>query len=153
VTEGATRCIGIVSTGAMGAPVGRALVGRSHRVVVALDGRSERSATRAVRAGLEDLGTLEALVGAADLVVSIVPPGAAVEVAEKVAQVIAEGAARPTFLDANAISPTRADQIARTIEGAGGRYVDGGIVGGPPGHGQRTDLFVPVAHRKRLPRS
>jgi len=142
MTEGPTRCIGIVSAGAMGGPVGRSLVGRGHRVVVALEGRSGPSVARAAEGGLEDLGTLDALVGAADLVVSIVPPAAAVEVAEKVAHFMAEDAARPAFLDANAISPMRAEQIASTIERAGGRYIDGGIVGGPPRHGQRTDLFV-----------
>jgi len=142
VGEERIRSIGIVSTGAMGAPVGRSLVGRGHRVVVALDGRSERSVARAAESGLEDLGTIDALVETADLILSIVPPVAAVEVAEKVAQVMAAGAAHPVFLDANAISPIRVEQIARAIEHAGGRYVDGGIVGGPPRRGERTDLFV-----------
>ena len=37
-----------------------------------------------------------------------------------------------TFIDANAISPARAAQVAMTIDAAGGTYVDGGVVGPPP---------------------
>jgi hypothetical protein len=47
-----------------------------------------------------------------------------------------------TLLDANAVSPSRARAIASVVEASGGRYLDGGIVGGPPTGRGRTDLFV-----------
>jgi 3-hydroxyisobutyrate dehydrogenase-like beta-hydroxyacid dehydrogenase len=49
---------------------------------------------------------------------------------------------QPTVVDANAISPATARRVAETIEDAGGRYVDGGIVGGPPTVGRETSLYL-----------
>jgi 3-hydroxyisobutyrate dehydrogenase-like beta-hydroxyacid dehydrogenase len=136
-----SRDIGIVSPGAMGAAVGRSLVGVGHHVVVALGGRSTRSVARAREAGLDDVGTLQRLADESDLVVSIVPPASALEVATMLARA---GNRRPgwTLVDANAISPMRAREVAETVVRSGGRYVDGGIIGGPPRPGSRTELFV-----------
>ena len=36
------------------------------------------------------------------------------------------------YVDANAVSPATADEIRGVVEAAGARYVDGGIIGGPP---------------------
>ncbi len=135
-------CIGIVSAGAMGSAVGASLAGAGPRVVVALDGRSDRTVGRAAAAGLADVGSLDRLVAESELVVSIVPPAAALEVAAAIVEAIARNDRRPTVLDANAISPARAGEVARLVERAGARYVDGGIVGGPPRRGGRTDLVL-----------
>src|ERR1022692_5339243 len=134
-------CIGVVSPGAMGTEVGRSLVGLGSRVVVALESRSDHSRARAEAAGLEDLGSLTELVRQSDVVLSIVPPAFAVEVASAVASAMAGTDNHPVVIDANAISPARAREVAEAIEGAGGTYVDGGIVGGPPHPGRRTDLL------------
>ena len=145
-------CIGVVSPGAMGTEVGRSLVGVGSRVVVALESRSDHSRARAEAAGLEDLGSLTELVRQSDVVLSIVPPAFAVEVASAVASAMAGTDNHPVVIDANAISPPRAREVAEAIEGAGGTYVDGGIVGGPPHPGRRTDLLLsgtgaePLAH-------
>jgi 3-hydroxyisobutyrate dehydrogenase-like beta-hydroxyacid dehydrogenase len=136
------RCIGIVSPGAMGAEVGRAFAGLGSRVIVTLEGRSNRSRSRVERAGLEEVGSLVELVQASDLIFSIVPPAYALEVAADLGQAIIGTAANPTVIDANAISPARARQVAKKIERSGGRYIDGGIVGGPPRSGRRTDLLL-----------
>jgi 3-hydroxyisobutyrate dehydrogenase-like beta-hydroxyacid dehydrogenase len=135
-------CIGIVSPGAMGSAIGASLRGRGTRVVVALEGRSRRSAARAEGSQLEDVGTLRDLVLVSDLVVSVVPPSAATGVAWALATEIASTTSRPVVVDANAISPARARLVAGTIQAAGGRYLDGGIVGGPPRGVGRTDLFL-----------
>lgn len=135
-------CVGIVSPGAMGAQIGRTLVAKGSRVVVALDGRGARSRDRAKAAGLEDLGTLTELVGASDLVLSVVPPASALNVAEELGAALRGKKHQLTVVDANAISPSRAMAVARTLEGTGARYVDGGIVGGPPRPGGRTNLIL-----------
>jgi 3-hydroxyisobutyrate dehydrogenase-like beta-hydroxyacid dehydrogenase len=134
--------IGLVSPGAMGSAVGTALLGRGSRVVVALEGRSPRTAARAAQTGLEDVGTLPELLALSDLVVSVVPPSAALGVAAELATAVEAAGSRPVVVDANAISPARAREVARVVEAAGARYVDGGIVGGPPRPGSRTDLFL-----------
>jgi hypothetical protein len=56
------------------------------------------------------------------LILSICPPHAALDVAREVAGF--DG----VYVDANAISPMRAEEIAAIQS----RFVDGGIVGGPP---------------------
>jgi 3-hydroxyisobutyrate dehydrogenase-like beta-hydroxyacid dehydrogenase len=126
----------------MGTGVASTLASLGSRVVVALEGRSDRSRLRAERAGLEDVGSLGALVQASDLILSIVPPASAFDVAAELAREMIEAGTTPVVIDANAISPARAAEVAAVISSGGGRYVDGGIVGGPPRDGGRTDLLV-----------
>jgi 3-hydroxyisobutyrate dehydrogenase-like beta-hydroxyacid dehydrogenase len=101
----------------MGAAVGAAVDGD---VIWVAEGRSE--ATRARAAGFRDVGTAGALVGEADVILSICPPHAAVDVARAFAGFTG------IYVDANAISPQRAREVAALQP----RFVDGGIVGGPP---------------------
>ena len=68
----------------MGSAVAAALARGSARVVATLDGRSERTSRLAERAGVELLPDLDAVVRAADVIFSIVPPEAAKSVAETV---------------------------------------------------------------------
>ena len=90
-------------------------------VIWASEGRSEATPRRAPR-GFRDVGTLAALVGEADVILSICPPHAAVDVARPCAGFAG------IYVDANAISPQRAREVAALQP----RFVDGGIVGGPP---------------------
>ncbi len=46
------------------------------------------------------------------------------------------------YVDANAVSPATAAEVARVIEGGGGGYVDGGIVGSPPRAPGTTRLYL-----------
>jgi hypothetical protein len=112
--------VGLLHPGEMGASVGRALQANRHEVLWASDGRSE--ATRARAEGFRDVGSVTALAGEAELILSICPPHAALDVAREVAGF--DG----VYVDANAISPMRAEEIAAIQS----RFVDGGIVGGPP---------------------
>jgi 3-hydroxyisobutyrate dehydrogenase-like beta-hydroxyacid dehydrogenase len=130
--------IGLVHPGEMGASVGGAAVAAGHEVRWASAGRSPESAARAATAGLLDAGTLAALVSGVGVVVSIVPPHAAVGQAEAV---LAAGFAG-TYVDVNAVSPATARSIGSLVDGAGGSFVDGGIVGGPVGGGGSTRLYV-----------
>jgi 3-hydroxyisobutyrate dehydrogenase-like beta-hydroxyacid dehydrogenase len=109
--------VGLVHPGEMGAAVGATVHG--HEVVWASDGRSD--ATRGRAAGFRDVGTLDALLAEADVVLSICPPHAALDVARA-----AEGF-DGIYVDANAISPAHAEEIARLHP----RFVDGSIIGGP----------------------
>src|SRR4029077_8436251 len=75
---------------------------------------------RAEAAGLEDAGKVVE-VARSDVVFSICPPHAALEVARS-----AEFAG--VYVDANAVSPATAREVAEAV----GEFVDGGIVGSPP---------------------
>jgi 3-hydroxyisobutyrate dehydrogenase-like beta-hydroxyacid dehydrogenase len=134
--------IGIVSPGAMGSAVGAAYVGAGARVVVTLDGRSERTHRLAERAGLELLPTLDDVVAASDLVLSIAPPGEAEAIARELAAAAGRTAARPLVSDWNAVAPATALRIGDTLGGAGLQLVDGSISGGPPRPGYRTRVYL-----------
>ena len=112
--------VGLLHPGEMGAAVGRVLQSNGHEVVWASDGRSE--ATRVRAQSFRNVETVAALTEQAELILSICPPHAALDVAREVAGF--DG----VYVDANAISPMRAEEVAVLHP----RYVDGGIVGGPP---------------------
>jgi hypothetical protein len=113
----------------MGARVGGALVDAGLEVGWASEGRSESSAKRAAGRGLADAGSLAELLERSTIVISICPPHAALEVAGQVAGHEYRG----VYIDANAIAPRTADEVARAVSGGGASYVDGAIVGAPPG--------------------
>jgi hypothetical protein len=112
--------VGLLHPGEMGSAVGRVLQAGGHEVLWASEGRSE--ATRSRAESFRDAGTVRSLAGEAELILSICPPHAALEVARAVSGF--DG----IYVDANAISPAHALEIAALHP----RFVDGGIVGGPP---------------------
>jgi 3-hydroxyisobutyrate dehydrogenase-like beta-hydroxyacid dehydrogenase len=110
----------------MGAAVGRCLAGAGCQVLWASDGRGPQTAARARTAGLVDAGTAAEVADRADVIFSICPPHAALDVAWAV-----QGFGG-LYVDANAISPATAREVALMVEEGGATYIDGGIIGGPP---------------------
>jgi 3-hydroxyisobutyrate dehydrogenase-like beta-hydroxyacid dehydrogenase len=105
----------------MGAAIGAAASSYGHEVVWASEGRSGETAARAAGAGLVDVGTVDELARTSEIVLSVCPPHAALDVARSVAPF--DG----VFVDANAVSPATVREVAGLFE----RFVDGGIIGGP----------------------
>jgi 3-hydroxyisobutyrate dehydrogenase-like beta-hydroxyacid dehydrogenase len=128
--------IGLLHPGEMGAAVGRCLTGAGHEVLWASDGRGPQSAARARAAGLTDAGTVAEVADSADVIVSVCPPHAALDVAWA-----AQGFGG-LYLDANAISPATAREVSLMITDGGATYVDGGIVGPPPAAAGTTRLYL-----------
>jgi NAD binding domain of 6-phosphogluconate dehydrogenase len=113
--------------GEMGASIGAALRRAGVEVLWVSAGRRPASRHRAQAADLTDAGTLPALVARSDLVVSVCPPHAAIQVARRVAALGFGG----LYVDANAVAPTTARALGAVVERAGGRFVDGDLIGGP----------------------
>ncbi|MBV9412597.1 MAG: DUF1932 domain-containing protein [Acidimicrobiia bacterium] len=130
--------VGLLHPGAMGAAVGAALRSEGVDVLWVGEGRSKETRARAEGAGLRDMGTVGGLVAESEIVVSICPPHAAVEVAEAVAISGFSG----TYVDANAVAPATVHRIASIVSGAGATFVDGDIIGGPPRPGGPTRLYL-----------
>ena len=124
----ADATFGLLHPGAMGTAVGRQLVAGGHEVLWCSRGRSAATLARAENAGFLDVASVSELSRSSDVILSIVPPHAALDVARSVAQTGFGG----VYVDANAISPARAKEIEAVVRNAGGRFVDGGIVGRPP---------------------
>lgn len=142
--------VAIVSPGSMGAAIGKRLHANGLKVVTPA-GRSEASAARARAAGIEIVEESE--LGEADFVFSIVPPSETLAVASRLAERVGKGSKRPLYIDWNAVSPARAEETAAIIAARGGRFVDGGIIGLPPGpDGPGPLLFASGPDAKELVR-
>ncbi len=128
----------------MGAGIGSALVEAGHEVLWASEGRSPATGSRAEEAGLRDVGSLAEITAHADMIISVCPPHAAVQMARLVAGY------GGTYLDANAVAPPTAADIAQLIGAGGGRYIDGGIIGGPPMPGRPCRIYLSGADAQHL---
>jgi 3-hydroxyisobutyrate dehydrogenase-like beta-hydroxyacid dehydrogenase len=124
--------IGLLYPGAMGAAFGAALRTRGHEVLWASQGRSAETADRARAADLEAVETVAELAARVELVLSICPPHAALNVARELSGF--DG----IYVDANAIAPA----TAREIENLSGRFVDASIIGSPPLQEPTATLYL-----------
>ncbi|HVV12988.1 DUF1932 domain-containing protein [Amycolatopsis sp.] len=118
--------IGIVHPGDMGAAVAALVPGAAW----ASGGRSEDTRRRA--AGLTDLGGIARIKDECEIVLSVCPPHAAVDVATEF-----QGY-QGLYADLNAVSPATLARIAGLVP----RFVDGGIVGPPPREAGTTRLYL-----------
>jgi 3-hydroxyisobutyrate dehydrogenase-like beta-hydroxyacid dehydrogenase len=133
-----TTTLGLLHPGDMGTSVGAAARSQGARVVWAREGRSSATARRAEAACFEALPDLAALVRASDVIISVCPPHGAEDLAN---DVIAAGF-KGLYVDANAIRPERARRISEMVMAAGGRFVDGGIVGVMPKAPGETRFYL-----------
>jgi 3-hydroxyisobutyrate dehydrogenase-like beta-hydroxyacid dehydrogenase len=136
------QSVGVLSPGEMGAAVATVLAAHGLRVVTCLEGRSGRTRQRAEAARLEVVPTLAELVRTVEAVLSIVPTMSAPAVGEEIAQAITHTGKSIYFIESNAISPMTSTAIEQTITQAGGRYVDGCIIGGPADVGRGTMFYL-----------
>jgi hypothetical protein len=112
--------VGLLQPGEMGATIGMALLTAGHEVLWASEGRSEASRARAEL--FTDVGGVADVATNAEIVFSVVPPHAALETARELAGYAG------IYVDANAIAPATAREVGSHFD----RFVDGGIIGGPP---------------------
>jgi 3-hydroxyisobutyrate dehydrogenase-like beta-hydroxyacid dehydrogenase len=127
--------IGLLHPGEMGAAVGKCLAGAGHRVLWVPEGRGAATRERAEAAGLTGV-TLAEIIARSDVILSVCPPHAALDVAHLVAGF------GGLYLDANAIAPATAAEVAAIVTGGGAGYVDGGIIGPPPLAPGTTRLYL-----------
>jgi 3-hydroxyisobutyrate dehydrogenase-like beta-hydroxyacid dehydrogenase len=114
----------------MGSAVAKRLTSCGVQVQTSLAGRSAATIARAHAAGMAD--ATDAQLAQADFILSIVPPGQAVAMAERLAPVMRTAKSKPVYVDCNAVSPGTVLRIDRVVREAGAKFVDGGIIGPPP---------------------
>jgi len=124
----------------MGSALGARLRDGGVRVVVALDGRSDRTRSLARDAGLDNVGSLAAVFHEAEIVLSVVPPGEAARAVEAI--VASTGSNRPLVADLNAVAPSTVRELAATLGRAGVDLVDGSISGPPPRESGTTRIYL-----------
>src|SRR3954451_288103 len=137
-----SETVGVIAMGEMGSAVARRLHERGATVITQLAGRSAASVTRAERAGAIPVSTDEEFVRQSDFILSIVPPGDAVALAERLAPAIKRAGRKTVYVDCNAVSPQTAERIGEVLKDTGCIYVDAGIVGPPPSDTARTIFYA-----------
>jgi hypothetical protein len=132
----------------MGAAVGSALKPVAGAVIWAAAGRSVTTSKRAELADLIGVADVADLVRRADVIVSVCPPHAALDMAGQVAAALVGRRERPLYLDANAVSPDTVRHIGELL----GRdaVVDGSIIGPPAWEPGSTVLWLSGTHASRI---
>src|ERR1700728_1644959 len=134
-----TPVVAVIAPGMMGAGVGKRLVDNGVKVLTSLTGRSAETATRAKAAGMAAAGDEE--IAASDFILSILPPGDAVALAERFQPALKASNAKPVYVDCNAINPKTVDRVAAVIAPTDCPFVDSGIIGSPPKPGDAGPRF------------
>lgn len=139
MSKSMSKTIAILAPGAMGSAVARRLSDNGARVLTSLKGRSEATLKRAADAGM--VGAEDDAIADADIILSIVPPGQAVTLAERLAASIVKRAKKPVVVDCNAVNVDTVKRIEEIIGSAQAPFVDGGIIGFPPQPGGKSPAF------------
>lgn len=140
--------VAVIAPGMMGAAIGKRLVESGVKVLTVLKARSVETVARAKDAGMIDANDEE--IAVADFILSILPPGDAVALAQQLAPALTASNSKPVYVDCNAVSPPTVQRIAAAIAPTGCAFVDAGIIGMPPkpgDNGPRCYASGPAAAR------
>ena len=131
--------VAIIAPGSMGSAAAKCLTERGVKVLTSLTGRSEASAKRAREAGMAAVS--DAQLTEADYILSIVPPGDAFALAQRLAPVLTAANRKPLYVDCNAVSPKTVEKIEAVVKATGCAFVGAGIIGPPPKPGAANTRF------------
>src|SRR6516162_8671951 len=118
--------VAVIAPGAMGATVGKRLVENGVTVLTSLDGRSDETRARAKAAGMGAAKNDE--IARADFILSILPPGDALSLAQRFVPTLAASNAKPVYVDCNAINPKTVDRVAAVIAPTEWLFADPGRI-------------------------
>jgi 3-hydroxyisobutyrate dehydrogenase-like beta-hydroxyacid dehydrogenase len=121
--------VGILYPGDMGSSLGKLLADDGFSVVTTVTERSPRTHRLAEQTGLNILPRLADVVRTGNVVVSVVPPQAAEEVAQHYLDLAAEAPPGAIYIDANPICPQALEGMALRFARAQIQFVDGAIHG------------------------
>jgi 3-hydroxyisobutyrate dehydrogenase-like beta-hydroxyacid dehydrogenase len=140
------KTVALLHPGNMGTTIGVAAATSGARLVWVSEGRSKGSQDRARDAGLRDVKTLTNAVNESDVILSVCPPDAALDLARDVARQRFKG----IYVDANAVSRATAQQICEIVTSTGATFVDGGIIGSPVKRAGTTRMYLSGEHAPEI---
>jgi 3-hydroxyisobutyrate dehydrogenase-like beta-hydroxyacid dehydrogenase len=139
--------VAIIAPGNMGSGVAKRLTEHSVTVLTSLSGRGESSVKRARDTGMQAVDDRQ--LAQADFLLSIVPPGDALALAQRLAPMLAAANTKPIYVECNAVSPSTMLKIAEVIAPTGSAFVGAGIIGPPPKPGTtNTKFYASGPHAK-----
>jgi 3-hydroxyisobutyrate dehydrogenase-like beta-hydroxyacid dehydrogenase len=140
------KTVALLHPGNMGTTIGVAAATSGARMVWVSESRSKASQDRARDAALRDVKTLTNAVNESDVILSVCPPDAALDLARNVAQHRFKG----IYVDANAVSRATAQRICEIVTRAGANFVDGGIIGSPVKRPGTTRIYLSGEHAPEI---
>lgn len=142
--------IGILYPGEMGSSLGRLLREGGFHVITTAVGRSPRTQRLGREAGLTLVNSAEEVLDRADVIISLVSPAAALQVATEVAALLDGAPRKPLYVDANSISPVTVAQIGAVLSQASLDFVDASIFGLASQLQQRGVLYLSGSRASEL---
>ncbi|WWD17506.1 hypothetical protein CI109_101947 [Kwoniella shandongensis] len=145
--------IAFLYPGAMGASLARVLHQRHPHLTLltSLTNRSQSTLDRATASGLQNV-SLSELVTRSDLIISILPPSAALTLAREIVEIIPtvtrQSVKLPIYIDANAISPDTVSDLAGILRLCKIPFIDGSVIGLPA---KEDGSFVPKLYLSAAP--
>ena len=151
----AQATIGVLYTGDLGSQIARLLVDHGHVVVTTSEGRSDHTRQRAIESGATLLQSVADVVLKSDVLLSIVLPSAANEVAERCRTAVKpirgqSDTARKCFVDMNSIHPDTVCQIGGNMQQAGFGFVDATIHGTASQLRERGALYLSGVEKEHI---
>ena len=140
------KTVALLHPGNMGTTIGVAAATSGARLIWVSERRSKASHDRAREARLRDVKTLTNAVNESEIILSVCPPDAALDLARDVAQHRFRG----IYVDANAVSRSTAQQICEIVTRAGADFVDGGIIGSPVKRPGTTRMYLSGEHAPEI---
>ena len=138
--------IGFLHPGAMGISLAASAQSTGHQAYWIPNGRSPESMARAESQKLSESENLHEFSKSCDLIISVCPPHAALDVA----QLVVDSSFKGIYADVNAIAPEKARAIERLVSSKNIEFVDGGIIGGPAWEAESTWLYLSGARAKEV---
>ena len=84
------------------------------------------------------VGASDEEIAATDFILSILPPGDAVALAQRLAPALAASNSKPVYVDCNAVKSGHTSHARGAIAPTGCAFVDAGIIGSPPKPGDKA---------------
>jgi 3-hydroxyisobutyrate dehydrogenase-like beta-hydroxyacid dehydrogenase len=91
---------------------------------------------------MQPMADERALLDGADFFLAILPPGEVENLARRLAPALTVLENKPVYVDCNAVSPDTVQRVAAIVEPTGAKFVDGGIIGGPPRPGYSPAIYA-----------
>ena len=134
--------VAILSPGDMGHAIGQLLKENELRVLTCLTGRSKRTRELSDQAGITDVPNLNELVEQSDVLMSVTVSEAVPGLCREIADAVKVTGTELLFAECNAVAPELSKAMGGVLQGAGARYVDASIIGGPPRNGSSPRIYV-----------
>jgi 3-hydroxyisobutyrate dehydrogenase-like beta-hydroxyacid dehydrogenase len=126
----------------MGHAIGQLLKENELRVLTCLAGRSKRTRELSDQAGITDVPNLNELVEQSDVLMTVTVSEAVPGLCREIADAVKATGTDLLFAECNAIAPELSKEMEGVLQGAGARYVDASIIGGPPRNGSSPRIYV-----------